>query len=102
MIGLGTWEAPINTMIFKGTGRMTISDVNGEYDFKFELVGEKIPEIRVSNIVEDGNTLTATGECDLLKGQKVPVTVTFEGDTFTGLIKAPFIGRIKLKGTKIA
>ena len=33
MIGLGTWEAPINTMIFRGTGRVTISDVNGEYDF---------------------------------------------------------------------
>lgn len=102
MIGLGTWEAPITTIVFRGTGRMTISDNNGEYDFKFELVGEKIPEIKVSNVVEDGNTLTAVGECDLLKGQKVPVTVTFDGDTFTGLIKAPFIGRVKLKGKKIA
>ena len=102
MIGLGTWEAPINTMIFKGTGRMTISDNSGEYDFKFELVGEQIPEIKISDVVEDGNTLTAVGECDLLKGKKVPVTVTFDGDTFSGLIKAPFIGRIKLNGKKIA
>lgn len=102
MIGLGTWEAPINTMIFKGTGRMTISDNNGEYDFKFELVGEQIPEIKISDVVEEENTLTAVGECDLLKGKKVPVTVTFDGDTFSGIIKAPFIGKIKLNGKKIA
>lgn len=102
MIGLGTWEAPINTMIFKGTGRMTISDNNGEYDFKFEIVGEQLPEIKVSNIVENGNTLTAIGECDLLKGTQVPVTITFDGDTFSGVIKAPFIGKLKLNGKKIA
>lgn len=102
MIGIGTWEAPISTMVFKGTGRMTIADNNGEYDFKFEIVNEQIPEIRISEIVEDGNTLNAVGECDLLKGKKIPVSMTFEGDTFTGLIKAPLIGRIKLKGNKIA
>lgn len=102
MIGLGTWEAPINTMIFRGTGRMTISDNNGEYKFEFALVGADIPEIRVSDIVEDGNTLNATAECDLLKGKKIPVTVTFDGDTFSGMIKAPMIGRIKLNGKKIA
>ncbi|MBP9989533.1 MAG: hypothetical protein KBT46_08560 [Ruminococcus sp.] len=102
MIGLGTWEAPIKTMIYKGTGRMIISDVNGEYDFKFELVGEQLPEIKISDIVEDGNTLTATAECDLLKGKQIPVTVTFDGDKMSGMIKAPLIGRIKLEGTKIA
>lgn len=102
MIGLGTWEAPIKTMIYKGTGRMIISDVNGEYDFKFELVGDEIPEIRVSDVVEDGNTLTATAECDLLKGKKIPVSVTFDGDKMTGVVKAPFIGKVKLDGKKIA
>lgn len=102
MIGLGTWEAPISTMIYRGTGRMTISDVNGEYSFQFELVDADVPEIRVSDIVEDGNTLTATAECDLLKGKKIPVTVTFDGDSFSGMIKAPLIGRIKLNGKKIA
>lgn len=102
MIGIGTWEAQINTMIFKGTGRMTIADNNGEYDFKFEIVGAQIPEIKISDIKEDGNTLTATAECDLLKGKQVPLTITFDGDKLTGMVKAPFIGKVKLEGTKIA
>ena len=102
MIGLGKWEAPINTMVYRGTGYMTISDVNGEYDFRFELTGQQLPEIRVSEIAEDGNTLTAVGECDLLKGKKIPVSITFDGDTFTGTIKAPLVGKIKLSGNRIA
>jgi hypothetical protein len=101
MIGLGTWEAPINTIAFRGIGRMIISDNNGEYDFKFEIPDVDIPEIVVSDIVEDGNTLTASAECDLVKGKKIPVSVTFEGDTLTGLIKIPFIGRVKLNGKRI-
>lgn len=101
MIGLGKWEAPINTMVFKGTGRVTISDVNGNYDFKFEIPGVDIPEIKISEITEDGNTLNATAECDLLKGKKIPMSITFEGETMSGIIKAPFIGRVKLEGKKI-
>lgn len=102
MIGLGTWEAPINTMVYKGTGRVTISDVNGEYDFRFELVGHQLPEIRISEITEDGNTLSAIAECDLLPGKKVPVSVSFEADTFSGVVKAPLVGKVKFKGKKIA
>ncbi len=102
MIGLGTWEAPINTMIFRGTGRVTISDVNGEYDFKFELVGEQLPKITVKNIVEDGNTLNAVGECDAFPGKEIPVTVTFDGDTMSGFCKLPFVGKLKFNGKKIA
>ena len=102
MIGLGKWEAPINTMVYKGTGIMTISDVGGEYDFKFELTGMNLPEIRVSEIAENGNTLTAVGECDLIPGKKVPVSITFEEDTFTGFIKAPIVGKVKLSGKRTA
>ena len=103
MIGLGTWEAPVSTIFYKGTGRVTISDLNGEYDFKFELVGQNLPEIKISDVVEDGNTLTAVGECSqLLPDKKIPVTVTFDGDEFTCTVKAPLIGRVKLKGYRIA
>ena len=103
MIGLGTWEAPINTMIFRGTGRVTISDVNGEYDFKFELVGESLPKITVTDVEEDGNTLTAVGECEAFPGKKIPVTVDFnDDDTFLCVVKLPMIGKIKLSGNKIA
>ncbi|MBR6531158.1 MAG: hypothetical protein IKT61_01495 [Clostridia bacterium] len=102
MIGLGTWEAPINTMLFRGTGRVTISDVNGEYDFKFELVGENLPKITVKDVEEDGNTLTAVGECEAFPGKEIPVTVDFDDDTFVCVVKLPFVGKIKLSGNKIA
>ena len=102
MIGLGTWEAPISTIVFKGTGIMTISEKNGEYDFRFEIVGKTLPEIKVDSIKEDGNTLTATGTCEALNIHNIPVSLTFDGDTFTGLVKVPMIGRVKVKGKKIA
>lgn len=103
MIGLGTWEAQINTMLFRGTGRVTISDVNGEYDFKFELVGEQLPKITVNDIEEDGDTLTAVGECEAFPGKEIPVSVTFnDDDTFLCVVKLPFVGKIKLNGNKIA
>lgn len=103
MIGLGTWEAQINTMLFRGTGRVTISDVNGDYDFKFELVGEQLPKITVNDIEEDGDTLTAVGECEAFPGKEIPVSVTFnDDDTFLCVVKLPFVGKIKLNGNKIA
>lgn len=102
MIGLGTWEAPISTIVFKGTGIMTISETNGEYDFRFEIVGKTLPEIKVGSVKEEGNTLTATGTCEALNIRDIPVSLTFEGDTFTGLVKVPMIGRVKVKGNKIA
>ena len=103
MIGLGTWDAAINTMIFRGTGRITISDNNGEYDFKFELVGEQLPKIIVKDVEEDGNTLTAIGECEAFPGKEIPVSVTFnDDDTFLCVAKLPFVGKLKLSGNKIA
>lgn len=102
MVGLGVWEAEINTIFFKGTGRVKISDVNGNYDFKIEIEGMNIPEVNVYDIVENGNTLTANAECDIFKGKKIPVSVTFDGDTVTGIVKAPMVGKLKFNGRKIA
>lgn len=101
MIGIGKWEASINTMLFRGTGRVTISDKNGQYDFKLEIVGEKVPAFRVTDVVEEGNTLRAVAESDMFKGKKIPVTATFDGDSVVGTAKIPFIGNIKLNGHRI-
>lgn len=81
---------------------MKISEINGEYDFKFELVGQKLPEIKISELSEDGDTLTGIGQSDLLKGQRLPFSLTFNGDTFSGFLKAPIVGKVKIKGKKIA
>lgn len=101
MIGIGKWEAAINTMLFKGTGRVTINDNNGEYDFKLEIVGENIPEFTVTDVVEEGNTLRAVAESDMFKGKKIPVTATFDGDNVVGTAKLPFIGGIKVRGHRV-
>lgn len=101
MIGIGKWEASINTMLFRGTGRVTISDKNGQYDFKLEIVGENAPTFRVKDVVEEGNTLRAVAESDMFKGKKIPVTATFDGDSVVGTAKLPFIGNIKLSGHRI-
>ena len=101
MIGIGKWEAAINTMLFKGTGRVTISDNDGQYDFKLEIVGENIPEFTVTDVVEEGNTLRAVAESDMFKGKKIPVTATFDGDNVVGTAKLPFIGGIKVRGHKV-
>lgn len=101
MTGIGKWEAAINTMLFKGTGRVTISDNNGEYDFKLEIVGENIPEFTVTDVVEEGNTLRAVAESDMFKGKKIPVTATFDGDNVVGTAKLPFIGGIKVRGHRV-
>ena len=101
MIGIGKWEASINTMLFRGTGRVTISDKNGQYDFKLEIVGENVPAFRVTDVVEEGNTLRAVAESDMFKGKKIPVTATFDGDSVVGTARLPFIGNIKLIGHRI-
>lgn len=101
MIGIGKWEAAINTMLFKGTGRVTISDNDGQYDFKLEIVGENIPEFTVTDVVEEGNTLRAVAESDMFKGKKIPVTATFDGDNVVGTAKLPFIGGIKVHGHRV-
>lgn len=101
MIGIGKWEASINTMLFRGTGRVTISDKNGQYDFKLEIVGENVPAFRVTDVVEEGNTLRAVAESDMFNGKKIPVTATFDGDSVVGTAKLPFIGNIKLNGHRI-
>lgn len=101
MIGIGTWEASVNTMFFSGTGRAAIIYTDGKYDFKFEVIGESVPEIIIDDVEENGNTLTATAQCELFKGKKIPITAVFDGDTVTGTAKLPFVGNIKVRGHKI-
>lgn len=98
MIGLGRWICHVDTMFFRGDAKLHLFDKNGEYGFELELPDMDIPEIEVSDVKEDGNTLTAIARVDLLPGKDIEVTLTFEdNDTMTGLLKVPFIGKIKLK-----
>ena len=103
MIGIGTWECHVDTMLFKGDARIKIFDNGGQYGFDLDVKDVDIPDLDVKDIVEDGDTLTATATTSMLPGKEIPISLTFDGDTVEGSLKVPFIGKIKLKnGKKIA
>ncbi|HOD02359.1 MAG: hypothetical protein BWY46_01807 [Firmicutes bacterium ADurb.Bin300] len=101
MIGLGNWLAHVDTMFFKGDAIIKVYDKNGEYGFDLELPSDMdIPEFKIYDITEDGNTLNAKASVDLLQGKEIDLSFTFEGDTASGFLKIPYIGKIKIKEAK--
>ena len=99
MIGLGTWVTSVNMMIFKGDITVVIADKDGQYDIDFQLPDKlKDVKIRTYDIVENGNTLKGKGEITMLPGKELEAEVTFNGDTFEGVLRIPFMKRtIELK-----
>lgn len=100
MIGIGKWSCQVDTMFFRGEAFCIVKDNNGKYELELEVPGVEVPEIDIRDIEEDGNTLTAIANVDLLPGKDIDIKITFDGDTFEGLLKIPFIGKIKLKDGK--
>ena len=102
MIGIGKWKCSVDTMMFKGSAILEIIDNNGEYDFKLDAGDINIPEVNVSNVKAEGNKLEAVATSPVLPGKEVPISLEFDGDTVTGYLKVPFLGKVKLKeGTRI-
>ena len=101
MVGIGKWLAHVDTMFFTGDAVICVSDNNGEYAFDLELPSDMdIPEFKIYGITEDGNTLNAKASVELLQGKEIDLSFTFEGDTASGFIKIPYIGKIKIKEAK--
>ncbi len=101
MLGVGVWEVPVNSVFFKGTAKITVIDNNGKYDFRFEVPGFNVPEMDISNLKIEGNTLKADATCDMLKGKMLHTEVNFEETTCSGFVKGPMGIKINLNGTKI-
>lgn len=101
MIGLGIWEIPVNSMFYKGTTEITVSEINGIYDFSFKVPGFNVPEMDISNVKVSGNMLSADATCDMLKGKNLHVDVEFNENTCAGVVKGPMGVKIKLNGKKI-
>jgi len=97
MIGLGTWKFNVDTMFYKGEALLTISDEEGNYGVNCELKEMDLGMQIVSINEENGDTLSGTATISLLKGKEVDFTVTFADEAANGLLKVPFIGKIKLK-----
>ncbi|MBQ2775728.1 MAG: hypothetical protein IJF40_07580 [Clostridia bacterium] len=103
MIGLGTWQCSVDTMFFSGTAEVRVFDNNGEYGFELKVPNVDIPKIDVKEVIEEGNTINAVATAALLPGKEINLSLEFDGDTFTGFVKVPFIGKVKIKdGKKIA
>ena len=96
MIGIGNWGCHVDTMFFKGDVKFTITDNGGEYGFEHHMDGP-IPEFQIKEIKEENDdTLHAIANVEMLPGKDIDVALTFAGDTFNGVIKVPFLGKIKL------
>ncbi len=101
MIGLGKWACHVDTMFFKGDVEMTISDNNGQYGFDLKLPGIDIPGYEIKELNEEnGDTINAIVNVDMLPGKDISLILTFTDDTVNGLVKVPFLGKIKLKDGK--
>lgn len=97
MVGLGRWACSVNSMFFSGEVKLNVFDDNGKYGFDIDIPGFKVPDIDVKEIIEEDNTISATVQTSVLEGKDVNLFIEFDGDSFEGYIKIPFIGKIKLK-----
>lgn len=101
MIGIGKWRGYVSTMFFKGDTTFTIEDDNGNYKVDLELPSEiDVPEFSFSEIQGNGNILTAIATSPKFPGKKIDIELTFDGDNFDGLLKVPYIGKVKIKDGK--
>ncbi len=102
MIGIGSWACSVNSMFFSGEVKFKVFDDNGKYGFEIDIPGITVPDIDVIEVIEEDDTINATVQTSLLEGKNINLFAEFDGDTFDGYLKIPFIGKIKFKdGHKI-
>ena len=104
MIGIGKWLCKVNSMFYRGEVTLNIADNNGEYDITLEIDADfDMPDYKIYDVTTEGNTVTAKAEVSLLPGKVVDVSFSIENDVLTGVLKVPFMGKIKVTdGHKIA
>jgi hypothetical protein len=97
MTGLGLWEASVDTLLFKETGRVEIYDNNGEYGFRGTVRGFDLSKIETVSLKEEGGTIDATVRTPLFPGKTVDIHIEIDGDTLTGYAVLPLVGKVKIK-----
>ncbi len=99
-IGIGNWAGKINVRLARGEVKFSIGeDENGDYKIDVTLPGGlRTAKIKFFDLVEepDGKTISGAGTISVLPGRKLTGAFTFEEDTFTGEIKAPVVGKIRI------
>ncbi len=104
MIGIGKWLCKVNSMFYRGDVTLNIADNNGEYDITLEIdMDFDMPDYKFYDVVTEGNTVNGKAEVSLLPGKVIDVSFTIEDEVLTGVLKVPFMGKIKItEGHKIA
>ena len=103
MVGIGTWSCRVDTMFFSGSGTIKVFDDNGKYGFNLDIPGVKVPDIEIKSVEENGNAVHAVVTSSVMPNKEMEIDVEFSDDTFTGFIKVPILGKVKLKdGKRIA
>lgn len=97
MIGIGLWEASIDAMFFKETGRVEIYDNNGTYAFRGDTRGLDFSTIQVLSAKEEGNTIDAVVSVPVLPNAKIDLHIEIDGDNMEGYAVLPLIGKVKIK-----
>jgi len=103
MIGIGTWSCRIDTLFFKGEASIKIFDDNGEYGVELQIPDVEIPEVEIVEIDadEENKVVDAVARISLLPGKDITCHFEFiDDDTFTGFLKIPFLGKVRLKDGK--
>ncbi len=103
MIGLGKWGCDINSMIYSGKVVIDITDNNGVYHFDLSLEDFDVPEYEVVDVKEEGSDTLKILVLVPMLAKEIEMTVTFTADSFSGVAKIPFLGKVKFKdGYRIA
>jgi len=106
MLGLGTWNFSVDTMLYRGDAKIIIGEKDGEYDVAVEIpVMDDMPAFTFEDVQTEGDTITGSAkvDMDMLRDRDIPFSLTFDGDSATGFLKVPFLGKIKLNdGVRIA
>ncbi|MBQ8944326.1 MAG: hypothetical protein IJ050_07465 [Clostridia bacterium] len=97
MTALGLWEASIDTLFFKETGRVEIFDNNGEYGFRGVVRGFDLSKIEVISLKEEGGTIDAAVKTPLFPEKTVDIHIEIDGDALAGYAVLPVVGRVKIK-----
>ena len=100
MVGIGTWSCRVDTMFFKGSGEVKVFDDGGKYGFELKIPGVTIPDMTIKEVAENGNRVHAIVGTSVMPNKDLEIDVTFDGDTFTGFVKVPILGKVILKDGK--
>lgn len=97
MTGLGTWTCRIDTPLIKDKPLFTIFDNGGRYGIRFRMRNYETDNLDIIEAEESGNILRFNVAVDKFKPGATAVTeLNFDGDRFTGFIRLPIMGKLKL------